>query len=139
MMGRGTTTVDSDDDSDAEDDHRQRGDSDGEHDGIIPRLCKDLLLEVTRLKSSKEKIDYDDGVKQGESITTERVIEAHMRAAYYEIYNEKLFDLLADDYEAPKKVREHATDGAYVEGLTYCLIQTYDDVERILLAGQVSG
>jgi hypothetical protein len=113
--------VDSDDDS-----VLVRGD--GDDSGIIPRLCKDLLGQVKGLCSKSGAVDESSG---------ERTIEAYMRAAYYEIYNEKLYDLLADDYEVPKKVRERAAEGAYVEGLTFRLIQTYEDIESILLAGQV--
>lgn len=115
--------VDSDDDSDV-----ARGD--GNDSGLIPRLCKDLLCAVKKLCTKPGDIPetFCDG---------EHVIEAYMRAAYYEIYNEKLYDLLADDYEMPKKVREHSTEGAYVEGLTYRLIQTYEDIESVLQTGQV--
>lgn len=117
--------VDSDDDSDI-----VRGD--GDDSGIIPRLCQDLLEQVNLLKTEATKHAADMTLVAGE-----HVIEAYMRAAYYEIYNEKLYDLLAVDYEVPRKVREHATEGAYVEGLTYRLIQSYDDIQSILLAGQV--
>ena len=178
MMGRGTATatthaaneVDSDDDDEDSDTDAGHRDSEGEGDGVIPRLCKDLLAEVTLLKSvpvpaagsssissssfsvtsvpstAMEVVPAQEGQGQGVgqaqgsggSTHSEHILEAHMRAAYYEIYNEKLYDLLAVDYEVPRKVREHATDGAYVEGLTYSLIQTYADIERILLTGQVS-
>lgn len=178
MMGKGAATatssadneVDSDDDSDTDlDDYRRHGQDGGQSGGeegrdrdrgagIIPRLCKDLLAEVTLLKSLKSHSSHPSSLSthsigrekekekeeretqregQRETNSTEQVIEAHMRAAYYEIYNEKLYDLLAEDYEVPRKVREHAVEGAYVEGLTYSLIQTYEDIERILLAGQV--
>jgi len=114
--------VDSDDDSDL-----PRGD--GDDSGLIPRLCKDLLGAVKDLCTKPGDIPetFCDG---------EQVIEAYMRAAYYEIYNEKLYDLLAEDYELPRKVREHAIEGAYVEGLTYQLIQTYEDIESVLRTGQ---
>jgi kinesin family member 1 len=120
--------VDSDDDTDD-------GREEGEEAGIIPRLCKDLLQEVNQLK--KTQCSPSSTTLDPTLTTGEQVIEAYMRAAYYEIYNEKLYDLLALDYEVPRKVREHASEGAYVEGLTYSLIQTYEDIEGILLTGQV--
>ena len=131
MMGGSDTkgefaVVDSDNDTD-------NSKYDGDDSGIIPRLCKDLLSAVQNLKPQSEPLTKSEAPKEG----GERVIEAYMRAAYYEIYNEKVYDLLASDYEVPRKIREHATEGAFVEGLTYSRIQTYEDIESTLAIGKV--
>lgn len=61
-------------------------------------------------------------------------------SSYYEIYNEKIFDLLgASDSAAAKmrrsekgpalKVREHPSLGPYVEGLRIHAVNSYEDIQ----------
>ncbi|NXH88062.1 KIF14 protein, partial [Edolisoma coerulescens] len=71
--------------------------------GIIPRLCEDLFNQVAQM--DKEQVLY------------------HLEMSFYEVYNEKIHDLLVFKAENGQKkqqlrVREHPVLGPYVEGLT---------------------
>ena len=67
---------------------------------------------------------------------------------YYEIYNEKVSDLLAVPSGNTKKswgekstavtsltVREHKKKGVYIEGLTHKIVTNYDEVRKLLAHG----
>ncbi|NWS11505.1 KIF14 protein, partial [Pachyramphus minor] len=84
--------------------------------GIIPRLCEDLFNQIAQM--DKEQILY------------------HLEMSFFEIYNEKIHDLLVFKAENGQKkqlrVREHPVLGPYVEGLTvlvshpnFCLLQSW--------------
>ncbi|NXD90651.1 KIF14 protein, partial [Chaetorhynchus papuensis] len=85
--------------------------------GIIPRLCEDLFNQIAQM--DKEKVLY------------------HLEMSFYEVYNEKIHDLLVFKAENGQKkqqlrVREHPVLGPYVEGLTglvshpdFCLLQSW--------------
>ena len=85
--------------------------------GVIPRLCKSLIEDVTTLMTDKQH-------------------KISIEVSYYEIYNEKVYDLLSEATEVPCRVREHKLQGAYVEGLTRVVITSYDDVALLLEHGQ---
>ncbi|NWU80623.1 KIF14 protein, partial [Onychorhynchus coronatus] len=86
-----------------------------EDQGIIPRLCEDLFNQIAQV--DKEQILY------------------HLEMSFFEIYNEKIHDLLVFKAENGQKkqlrVREHPVLGPYVEGLTvfvftpFCLLQSW--------------
>ncbi|NXY19817.1 KIF14 protein, partial [Atrichornis clamosus] len=85
--------------------------------GIIPRLCEDLFNQIAQM--DKEQILY------------------HLEMSFFEVYNEKIHDLLVFKAENGQKkqqlrVREHPVLGPYVEGLTglvshpdFCLLQSW--------------
>uniref|UniRef100_A0A8C3NC16 Kinesin-like protein KIF14 n=1 Tax=Geospiza parvula TaxID=87175 RepID=A0A8C3NC16_GEOPR len=85
--------------------------------GIIPRLCEDLFNQIAQM--DKEQVLY------------------HVEMSFFEIYNEKIHDLLVFKAENGQKkqqlrVREHPVLGPYVEGLTglvscpdFCLLQSW--------------
>ncbi|NWW07068.1 KIF14 protein, partial [Oreocharis arfaki] len=85
--------------------------------GIIPRLCEDLFNQIAQM--DKEQVLY------------------HLEMSFYEVYNEKIHDLLVFKAENGQKkqqlrVREHPVLGPYVEGLTSlvphpdcCLLQSW--------------
>ncbi|XP_071481361.1 kinesin-like protein KIF14 [Diadema antillarum] len=95
--------------------------------GVIPRFCKDLFRRV------------------------EDPQEAHVsfkvEVSFFEIYNEKIHDLLAQttektekwDRSTPKKitlrVREHPTQGPYVEGLSTFQASSFADVHSWIETG----
>ena len=58
-----------------------------------------------------------------------------IEVTYYEIYNEKVYDLLSNSTEIACRVREHPDQGAYVESLTRIEIKNYDDVSVVLQRG----
>jgi len=84
--------------------------------GVIPRLCKELFLEVEKLVREKHH-------------------QSTIEVSFYEIYNEKVFDLLSGGSDIACRVREHPDKGAYVEGLSRVAIRMYDDVSSVLLQG----
>ncbi|NXU13884.1 KIF14 protein, partial [Pardalotus punctatus] len=85
--------------------------------GIIPRLCEDLFSQIAQM--DKEQALY------------------HLEMSFFEVYNEKIHDLLVFKAENGQKkqqlrVREHPVLGPYVEGLTglvshpdFCLLQSW--------------
>ncbi|NWV20220.1 KIF14 protein, partial [Origma solitaria] len=85
--------------------------------GIIPRLCEDLFSQIAQM--DKEQVLY------------------HLEMSFFEVYNEKIHDLLVFKAENGLKkqqlrVREHPVLGPYVEGLTglvshpdFCLLQSW--------------
>ncbi|NXL44052.1 KIF14 protein, partial [Podilymbus podiceps] len=75
-----------------------------EDQGIIPRLCEDLFTRIAQMDKQK-------------------VILYHLELSFFEVYNEKIHDLLVFKAESgqkkqPLRVREHPVLGPYVEGLT---------------------
>lgn len=85
--------------------------------GVIPRFCRELFLRISEL-------DPDTTVS--------------IDVNYFEIYNEKIHDLLAannSNNRAPLKVREHPEWGPYVVDLSVHSIKTYDELRDCLLLG----
>ncbi|NXV71830.1 KIF14 protein, partial [Atlantisia rogersi] len=76
--------------------------------GIIPRLCEDLFTRITQMDK-------------------QQVVLYHLEMSFFEVYNEKIHDLLvfkADNGQKkqPLRVREHPVLGPYVEGLTVLVL-----------------
>ncbi|NXE22362.1 KIF14 protein, partial [Ardeotis kori] len=72
--------------------------------GIIPRLCEDLFTRIAQTDK-------------------QQVVSYHLEMSFFEVYNEKIHDLLVFKAESgqkkqPLRVREHPVLGPYVEGLT---------------------
>ncbi|XP_018320512.1 kinesin-like protein KIF14 [Agrilus planipennis] len=91
-----------------------------ENAGIIPRFCRQLFLQIAELSSSHI---------------------ANVEVSYFEIYNEKIHDLLAPENGKPRKarpalkVREHPVWGPYVVNLSVHVVQTYEELRSWLLRG----
>ncbi|NXD78105.1 KIF14 protein, partial [Halcyon senegalensis] len=80
--------------------------------GIIPRLCEDLFIHIAQM--DKQEILY------------------HLEMSFFEVYNEKIHDLLVFKSESgqkkqPLRVREHPVLGPYVEGLTVRFLVSHPD------------
>ena len=84
--------------------------------GLIPRICRELLLRM-----AKEKVEGN---------------KCELSASYLEIYNENCIDLLREGSASNLKVREHPTEGAFVEDLTVKRVSNSADVENLLQTGQ---
>jgi kinesin family member 15 len=61
--------------------------------------------------------------------------EFHPKCAFYEIYQEKIFDLLDPTNSSPLAVREDSKLGVYVEGCTEQTISSIDEAYEILSLG----
>lgn len=90
--------------------------------GIIPLACTELF----------RRIDVARSLDAGYSSSVE--------VSYLEIYNEIVRDLLnpANSAAASKgglKVREHASFGVYVQGLSRLVANSYEEVDKLLTLG----
>ncbi|XP_074078412.1 kinesin-like protein KIF14 [Macrotis lagotis] len=90
----------------------------GEELGIIPRFCEDLFSQVA--KKETQEVSY------------------HLEMSFFEIYNEKIHDLLVcktGQKKQPLRVREHPVSGPYVEDLSVNVVSSYSDVQSWLELG----
>ncbi|KFV78697.1 Kinesin-like KIF14, partial [Struthio camelus australis] len=88
--------------------------------GIIPRFCEDLFARIAQMDG--QQIWY------------------HLEMSYFEVYNEKIHDLLVFKAESgqkkhPLRVREHPVLGPYVEDLTANVVSSYSDIQSWLELG----
>ena len=60
----------------------------GEEEGVIPRLCKQLFIVSQQNKAMQN------------------CKEVQLNASYIEIYNERVYDLLSKNVDAPCRIRE---------------------------------
>eukprot|EP00912_Choanoflagellata_sp_UC4_P002444 UC4_evm1s1546 len=87
--------------------------------GIIPHLCDDLFTRITRDQNKNHFCKY------------------RVEASYFEIYNEKIFDLLAMNTAkgASLRVREHSILGPYVDGLTKMAVSDFSQIRMLMDQG----
>ncbi|KAK9888440.1 hypothetical protein WA026_000688 [Henosepilachna vigintioctopunctata] len=88
-----------------------------EYAGIIPRFCKDIFSHIRNLPDNSS---------------------ATLDVSYFEIYNEKIHDLLLVQDCSSKtalKVREHPMLGPYVENLSIHSVKTYNELRNWMLIG----
>ncbi|XP_011483487.1 kinesin-like protein KIF13A isoform X5 [Oryzias latipes] len=91
----------------------------GEHPGLIPRLCCCLFERVHK--------------EANESHTFK------VEVSYMEIYNEKVRDLLDPKGSRQSlKVREHKVLGPYVDGLSQLAVTNFEDIEVLMSEGNKS-
>ncbi|GFR85480.1 kinesin-like protein KIF14, partial [Elysia marginata] len=89
--------------------------------GIIPRFCEELFAKADMLTSKKQ-------------------VKVNVEISFFEIYNEKIHDLLAANKDkgqkkATLKVREHPVLGPYVEALSTYVVNSFEDVEVWITLG----
>lgn len=87
--------------------------------GIIPRLIRDLFEQLHH----KHMQDDSHSFK--------------LELEYYEIYNEKVLDLLSSTSDDPLRIRQHMERGVYVEGLTRKRISSEKDLFKWLKRGNL--
>ncbi|XP_069697574.1 kinesin-like protein KIF14 [Periplaneta americana] len=99
----------------------------GKEVGIIPRFCHELFERIASLE--------DSNVGSGNSTCS----SANVEISYFEIYNEKIHDLLGGSSDggrrAPLKVREHPVFGPYVVDLSVHGVTSYEDLQGWLTVG----
>ncbi|XP_050600740.1 kinesin-like protein KIF14 isoform X2 [Bombus affinis] len=85
--------------------------------GIIPRFCQEIFTTVSVNMNTKTTVEI----------------------SYFEIYNEKIHDLLTNVNSgvkrAPLKVREHPVFGPYIVDLSQHCVQNYKDLQTWLKVG----
>jgi kinesin family protein 15 len=87
--------------------------------GLVPRALEHLLESIEETR--KTKVNYS----------------ATCKCSFYEIYQEKVFDLLdiASHSVAGLSVREDSKEGVYVEGCTETVVTSVKEAHRILVQG----
>uniref|UniRef100_A0AAZ1Y190 Kinesin motor domain-containing protein n=1 Tax=Oreochromis aureus TaxID=47969 RepID=A0AAZ1Y190_OREAU len=91
--------------------------------GLIPRICEGLFWEISH-RSKSDAVTF------------------HTEVSYLEICNERVQDLLkkraspADD--GGLSVREHPRHGPYVENLSKHVVQSYSEVEGLIILGNAN-
>lgn len=61
-------------------------------------------------------------------LSKQETIRVKVECSYYEIYNEKIHDLLGNDSKTPLRVREHPVNGPYIVDLSTIECSNYQDV-----------
>ncbi|XP_061739305.1 kinesin-like protein KIF14 [Nerophis ophidion] len=92
----------------------------GEEAGIIPRFCQELFSQLSSMENEQ--------------------VKCHVEMSYFEVYNEKIHDLLVtrDDpnqRRMPLRVREHPIHGPYVAELSANIVSAYTDIQGWLELG----
>lgn len=97
---------------------------DPEEEGLIPRISRDIITQSLAKKDSRDPLNND------------LILDIKIQVSFYEIYNERVYDLLSNHENiTPCRVREHPETGAFIEGLTYRTIGSYDAVHLALFEG----
>nr|VZI36296.1 unnamed protein product [Spirometra erinaceieuropaei] len=94
---------------------------DPEHEGLSPRLCRELFQRLEALKRTKAN-DFQFLVE----------------VSYMEIYCERVRDLLNSNQKGNLRVREHPLLGPYVEDLSKCAVRSFEEVNDLMDAGNKS-
>ncbi|ETS80111.1 hypothetical protein PFICI_07640 [Pestalotiopsis fici W106-1] len=92
--------------------------------GLIPRTCEDLFQRIESAQQETPNISY------------------HVRASYFEVYNEHVRDLLVPvvPNQAPYylKIRESPAEGPYVKDLTEVPVRSLNEILRYMKMGDSS-
>uniref|UniRef100_A0A673XPR3 Kinesin-like protein KIF14 n=1 Tax=Salmo trutta TaxID=8032 RepID=A0A673XPR3_SALTR len=91
----------------------------GEEAGLTPRFCQDLFSRLSPVDNQ---------------------VTCHLGMSYFEVYNEKIHDLLVirdeqNHKRLPLRVREHPVDGPYVAELSTNVVSSYEDIQGWLELG----
>ncbi|XP_060574744.1 kinesin-like protein unc-104 isoform X4 [Ruditapes philippinarum] len=82
--------------------------------GIIPQLCQDLFDQI---RKAGDDVNYS------------------VEVSYFEIYCERVRDLLNPSNKNSLRVREHPLLGPYVEDLSKLAVQSFDDINNLIDEG----
>ena len=110
---------------------------DDEGPGIIPRACDELFTLIdakyTNIQALAPPQEGEEGAGGAPSAAAP-IFSHEVFCSYYEIYNERVYDLLEPGKEN-LRVREHPTHGPYVENLHVSPVCMYEEVRALLLTG----
>ncbi|XP_038147695.1 kinesin-like protein KIF14 [Cyprinodon tularosa] len=86
--------------------------------GVIPRFCEELFMKLASMEE----------------------VKCHVEMSYFEVYNERIHDLLVTREEPnqrkmPLRVREHPVHGPYVAELSANVVSSYRDIQGWLELG----
>jgi kinesin family protein 1 len=111
----------------------------GDDAGILPRITRHLFYQIEqRRMEEKERTQTSHGVDtaadDGSDDGRDDGRDFMVQAAYVEIFNEKIRDLLNPD-GINLRIREHPHTGVYVEDLLAVEVSNYDDVHSLMQDG----
>jgi kinesin family protein 15 len=107
-------------------DNLHRGDEAGV--GLVHRSLRDIFDKIAH--SRADEMSYEDG--ENYDITNRTTT---FKGSFFEIFNERVFDLLSSEsLEKSLAVREDK-NGVYVEGLKEVEVKTTHDAENLLAKG----
>ncbi|KAH9589320.1 Kinesin motor domain [Trypanosoma melophagium] len=87
--------------------------------GIIPRICTDLFNGLRDVREKDPSHSY------------------RVEVEYYEIYNEKVYDLIRPQKDADLKIRHNPLTGPYVEDLTSKMVANEEQIAKVIRKGSV--
>ncbi|OMJ27898.1 Kinesin-like protein KIF1C [Smittium culicis] len=111
-----------------------------QHDwGIVPRICHDLFEHLNK-KTANNQVSNDptnnSKIIQGGASNSDSSQKAYIEVSYYEIYSEKVYDLLSpSEIKKSLRVREHPALGPYIEDLTVAAVSSVNEIMDVLTAG----
>nr|CCC94534.1 unnamed protein product [Trypanosoma congolense IL3000] len=85
--------------------------------GIIPRIVEDLFERLCEMR-------YKEGFHS-----------CRVKMEFYEIYNEKVYDLISSQKDADLRIRHHPLTGPYVEGLSAAVVRNEEQVAELINRG----
>ncbi|RNF06822.1 putative kinesin [Trypanosoma rangeli] len=85
--------------------------------GIIPRITSDLFKGLQGKRDTDPSHSY------------------RVEVEYFEIYNEKVFDLFRPQKDADLRIRHNPVSGPYVEGLTSSVVNDAAEVAKVIRKG----
>ena len=97
--------------------------------GLIPRICR-ALYEQQGGEYNENQPNNQSNENQPNNQTKKYKIEM----SYLEIYSEEVRDLLSKE-NTELKIRQHPKYGIYIEGLTQCLVESYQSINSLLSSG----
>ncbi|KAG8238486.1 hypothetical protein J437_LFUL004949 [Ladona fulva] len=100
--------------------------------GIIPRFCHKIFERIAQLECSDSSVSSTSDTPPISNVSVE--------ISYFEIYNEKIHDLLGDSdgtrsKRAPLRVREHPVFGPHVVDLSTYVVVSYKDLQEWIMVG----
>lgn len=116
------------------------GGCDSDSAGLVQRSLKALFRSIALSQAeSATGVSADDGSnfleRSFEGDTTDMIRETTAKASFFEIFNEKVYDLLSGSLETALPVREDAARGVYVDGLQEVEVKDTEEAEIVLAKG----
>lgn len=103
--------------------------------GLVPRVLESIFNRLEEKASAAAAFDDDDSV----SLVCSSIYSYSCKCSFYEIYQEKVFDLLdcenSLNISSGLLVRENAQQGVYVEMCTERILTSFADTKTVLLLG----
>jgi Kinesin motor domain len=127
-----------------------RGSEDKADYGLIPRTCICLFDSIAAFEAARvsgipttlSTAGANDILYDKNAISDGVDTRCRVDATYYEIYNEKVMDLLASPLpnsptkgDRSLKVREHPTKGPFVDGAVVREVKSWSDMAQVLAFG----